>query len=146
MDDGSGGGVRHPAFPPALERFVELFNRGLYWDSHEALEVDWRRLDSDFYQGLILYASAFVHAQRGNRHGIRAQLDKAEERLHPYLPTYMGIDVAEIFTRARICREIVNANPGVERDAWSRLIPFPRLALAAERVRGDEPELEASAG
>jgi hypothetical protein len=135
-----------PAFPPSLRRFVELFNRGLYWESHEALEDDWRRLGSDFYQGLILYASAFVHAQRGNRHGILAQLDKAEERLHPYLPSYMGIDVAGIFTHAHVCREVMRANPGVDRHAWGRLIPSPRLALAVERVRGDEPELAASAG
>lgn len=135
-----------PAFPAALEHFVDLFNRGAYWESHEVLEDDWRRLGSGFYQGLILYASAFVHAQRGNRHGILAQLDKAEERLRPYLPGYMGIDVAGIFDHARICREVVAANPDVGRDAWERLIPFPRLALAAERVRGDEPELEASTG
>lgn len=135
-----------PAFPAALERFVELFNRGAFWESHEVLEDDWRRLDSDFYQGLILYASAFVHAQRGNRHGILAQLDKAEQRLRPYQREYLGIDVAGIFDHARLCREVVAANPDAARDAWKRLIPFPHLALSAERVGGDEPELKASTG
>lgn len=135
-----------PVLPASLVRFVELFNGGAFWESHEVLEDDWRRLESDFYQGLILYASAFVHAQRGNRHGILAQLDKAEERLRPYLPDYMGIDVAGILDHARNCREVLADNPDADRDAWQRLIPFPRLALAAERVRGDEPELEASSG
>lgn len=130
-------------FPPPLVRFVELFNRQDFWDSHEALEDAWRELDSDFFQGLILFASAFVHAQRGNRHGIGAQLEKAEERLRPYGSSYLGIDLAALLANAQTCREIVLANPNAAGADWRRLIPFPKILLDPSRVRGDEPEARA---
>ncbi len=128
-------------FPQALERFVDLFNREEFWASHEVLEDDWRRLGSDFYQGLILYASAFVHAVRGNPHGIVAQLDKAEDRLSRYSPTYLGVDVKALLEHALRCRRIVAQARRLPRDDWERRIPFPRLTLRSELVRGDEPEL-----
>ncbi len=56
---------RPAPFPTALEAFVELFNQEAFWESHEVLEGPWRETRSDFYHGLILYASAFVHVQRG---------------------------------------------------------------------------------
>jgi len=130
------------SFPRPLRRFVELFNRREFWNSHEVLEDPWRRRNSDFYQGLILYASAFVHAQRGNRHGILAQLEKTEQRLQPYAPYHLGVDVAAILRHAQRCREIVHSHPHASRDSWSDLIPFPILILEAALLRGDEPELQ----
>jgi predicted metal-dependent hydrolase len=56
--------------PSALRRFLELYGAARYWDSHEALEDEWRRTGSDFYQALILYASAWVHWKRGNAHTV----------------------------------------------------------------------------
>ncbi len=129
------------SFPTALERFVDLFNREEFWASHEVLEDDWRRVGSDFYQGLILYASAFVHAVRGNPHGIVAQLDKAEERLAQYSPSYLGVEVKALLEHAARCRRIVGEAGDLPRAEWERRIPFPRLRLRRELIRGDEPEL-----
>ena len=126
--------------PPALREFVELVNRGDYWESHEVLEGPWRENRSDFLQGLILYASAFVHAQRGNRHGIRAQLVKAREKLAGYPSAYLGVDVDAIRTHMRRCQAVVEAHPDAEPEEWPDLIPFPALELSLARVRGDEPE------
>ncbi|NIR42899.1 MAG: DUF309 domain-containing protein, partial [Gemmatimonadetes bacterium] len=125
--------------PAPLRRFVELFNRGEFWDSHEALEDEWRATGSEFYHGLILYASAFVHVARGNAHGITAQLDKAERALRDYPGGYLGVDVEEIRRHLGQCRRLVDEN----RDAedFEELIPIPRLALQCERIRGDEAEL-----
>ena len=130
--------------PPPLARFLELFRAGRYWDSHEALEDAWRRLDSDFYQGLILYASAFVHAGRDNRHGILAQLGKTRDALEPYRPAYLGLDVDAILEHAGRCRErVASREAPPEGEGWAETLPRrPRLAWSAERVRGDEPELE----
>lgn len=126
--------------PSALEEFVDLVNRGEYWESHEVLEGPWRENRSDFLQGLILYASAFVHAKRGNRHGISAQLAKAKEKLAPYPPAYLGVDLADIRGHIRRCREILDEHPDAKPEAWPDLIPFPELRLDSTRVRGDEPE------
>ncbi len=125
--------------PAPLRRFVELFNRGAFWASHEALEDEWRATGSDFYHGLILYASAFVHVARDNAHGIMAQLDKAERALRDYPERYLGVDVEEIRRHLGECRRLVEENRDAE--GFEDLIPIPRLALRPEWIRGDEAEL-----
>ena len=87
-----------------LTVFVRLFDQGLYWDSHEALEPAWRETRSDFYHGLILLASAYVHRDRGNPHGVGAQLDKAEPLLRRYGPRHMGVNVERLLEQARELR------------------------------------------
>lgn len=144
-ESGAGGPDRGGALPGPLLRFVELVERGEFWESHEALEDAWREEGSEFYHGLILYASAFVHARRGNRHGIVAQLEKTEAALAPFPSSYLGIDVEALLGHARRCRELVERHerpPGAA--SWEEAVPFPRLELDADRVRGDEPELGTS--
>jgi predicted metal-dependent hydrolase len=118
-----------PAVPQALEDFVDLFNKGAYWEAHEALELDWKRTRSDFYHGLILYASAWVHQDRGNPHGIQAQLAKAAPLLQEYARGYLGIDVSGILEQGR--------ELGAGRPAKA-----PMIITDLKLLRGDEPELE----
>ena len=132
--------LRGMSIPPALRDFVELVNRGEYWESHEVLEGPWREHRSDFLQGLILYASAFVHARRGNRHGIQAQLRKARDKLAGYPSAYLGVDVEALRGHMRRCQAVVEAHPDADPGDWPNLIPFPVLELSPARVRGDEPE------
>ena len=118
-----------PAVPPALEDFVDLFNKGAYWEAHEALEPDWKRTRSDFYHGLILYASAWVHHDRGNPHGIQAQLAKATPLLEEYSMGYLGIDVSGILKQGRALGD-------------GRAVSVPLIITDLRLLRGDEPELE----
>ena len=120
------------AFPAELRRFVALFNRGAFWESHEMLEGAWRATGSPFYQGLILYASAFVHVFRRNPHGVRAQLAKAEARLATYRPAYLGVDVDALFEAADAARR------ALDRGDVPRA---PRLKLDPARRSGTEAEL-----
>ncbi len=132
-------------FPGAFLEFVRLFNEGRYWDSHEALEDRWRATQSDFYQGLIIYASAFVHAGRGNPNGVEAQLEKALRYLEPYPDRYHGIDVGELRREAGRCLELVRGRRRGGEDepaaGWESLLPTPRLQPDEALIRGDEPEL-----
>ena len=133
---------RTPAdIDPGYARFLDLFNRGAFWDSHEALEVPWREHGSEFYHALILYASAFVHVNRGNRHGIVAQLGKAQPLFESRRPHYLGLDVDAILEHTAVCRHLVAENRDAPEEAWDVLIPSPRLKFDPGRVRGDEPEL-----
>jgi len=120
-------------------------NRGEYWESHEVLEDAWREGGSGLYHGLILYASAFVHARRGTPHGVAAQLAKAVEALAVYPSPYLGLDLDAIREHARRTRERVEARrEGREADRstdWAAVVELPRLVLDPGRVRGDEPEL-----
>ena len=136
-----GGGLNLQDLPQALHRFLELFNAGEYWESHEVLEGPWREGGSDFYQGLILYASAFVHAQRGNPRGVGAQLEKTERKLAGYRPYYMGVDVAAVLAHAARCRELVERRRDQDPSSWLGVANVPRLELDTRLVRGDEPEL-----
>lgn len=120
--------------PEPLLEFVARFNAREFWESHEVLEAPWRIGRSEFYHGLILYASAFVHAQRGNQRGVQAQLAKATRRLTPYRPAYLGLDVDAILTDAERCSQL--AASGVA-------IPLPTLHPAPALVQGNEPELRA---
>ena len=121
-----------PPLPRPFLDFLALFNRGAYWESHEALEGAWRSSRSGFYKGLILYASAFVHAERGNGAGTAAQLAKAVRELEPYRPRYLGLDVDAVLRHAARCRAAAAAG---EAPAPEPLRADPAL------VRGDEPEL-----
>lgn len=132
------------SFPPGLRAFVRLFNRGAFWESHEVLEDPWREGGSEFYHGLILFASAFVHVGRDNPHGIRAQLGKAERALEPYAPHYLGMDVAELLERCRRGRREVAEREPDPPDAWEGVVRPPRLILEPSLRRGDEPELGSS--
>ena len=137
---------RPAPFPTALEAFVELFNEEAFWESHEVLEGPWRENGSDFYHGLILYASAFVHVQRGNVHGILAQLKKAERYLQAYRPAYLGIDLEPLFLHSMVCQKAIREGPQVPATQWQEVIRFPRIQLQAEHFRGDEPELGEEGG
>jgi predicted metal-dependent hydrolase len=124
--------------PSALRRFLELYGTARYWDSHEALEGEWRRTGSDFYQALILYASAWVHWKRGNAHGVRAQLKKTLERLADYPTAYLGLDVAALREHCLAVRLEVAQNT----DNWPLRVAALPLLLSPDRLRGDEVEIE----
>lgn len=130
-----------PAPPPPLVQFLALYHDGDFWESHEVLEGPWRRHGSAFYQGLILYASAWVHWQRGNAHGVGAQLAKAGRRLSDHPAHYLGVDVGAIREHCRIVRGTLDTHP----DDWAgRIAPLP-LACHPTAIRGDEMELTAGA-
>lgn len=101
----------------ALLDFLSLFNRQKYWEAHEALEAEWRRTGSEFLHGLILYASAWVHVERGNAHGVLAQLTKAGTALEPYGPTQDGVNVEGILQTARAMRTALESDRN-----WPRLL------------------------
>lgn len=143
--EGTGPRKGTGRLPVPLREFLELFNRREYWDSHEALEDAWRRTGSEFYHGLILYASAFVHARRGNAHGVVAQLEKAERALGPYTPAHLGIDVDAILEHGVRCRALVGEARGSSGD-WEEQIRYPRIDPDPARIRGTEPELEDASG
>ncbi len=130
-----------PSVDPALFRFLDLFNEGRYWDSHEALEQPWRSTRSELYHALILFASAFVHVGRGNPHGITAQLAKAEPILETLRPRYLGLDIDAILQHSAACRQIVADHPNAQPHTWPHLTSAPTLTFDPALVRGTEPEL-----
>ena len=124
-----------PNIPPALTEFARLFNSGAFWEGHEILEVPWKESRSDFYHGLILLASAFVHRDRRNVHGVIAQLDKAQPILQRFWPSYAGVDVDQVM---RMVTDLRTLAAGGFLEAGGTV----QLSLDPALVRGDEPELD----
>ncbi len=82
-----------------LARGASLFNRGLYWEAHEAWEELWLRLEDEpklFVQGLIQVAAAghkaFVQGQPG---GCVKLLTTALEKLDRAPPDFMGVETRQ---------------------------------------------------
>ena len=92
-----------PEPPSELAVAVAEFNSGQFWQCPETLEGIWipegypLRL---FYHGLIKAAVGMLHLQGRNRRGARLKLGEALYTLAPFVPEFMGIDVARLQTKA----------------------------------------------
>ena len=80
-----------------LARGASHFDAGRFWDAHEEWEGLWQaepRPIRSFYQGLILIAAGLHHWTRTHRpRGVQLKLAQGVERLDPYRPRYLGVDV-----------------------------------------------------
>lgn len=128
-------------WPGPLLRFVELFNQGDFWESHEVLEAPWREHRSGFYKALILLASAYVHVQRGNARGVVAQMRKAERAFAPYRPGYLGFGVDALIREAEAARGVLRDHAEGRVEHWREQLHAPILEPDAAAVRGTEREL-----
>ncbi len=82
-----------------LQRGIDLFNHGSYFEAHEAWEQAWLRSTGEeklFFQGLIQAAAAMLHAQRGNPDGCRRLWEKAASKLTPLPGEFGAIALAEL--------------------------------------------------
>ncbi|MDH3521843.1 MAG: DUF309 domain-containing protein [Myxococcales bacterium] len=130
--------------PAEYRQFLLGFARGEYWASHELLEQAWRRTGSEYYHGLILLASAFVHVERRNVHGVGAQLDKAITSLSGYRPHYLGLDVGRLVDLLIQVRSILDDAAAGEPDRWASSIEAPPLQVEDRLIRGTEPEMRSA--
>ncbi len=63
---------------------IDLFNRGYYWEAHEAWEGLWHACGrtggtADFLKGLIALAAAAVKLRAGRERGVRQHAARAQE-------------------------------------------------------------------
>ncbi len=115
-----------PELHPIMRRGIDLFNRGEFFDCHEALEEIWtpargpKRL---FLQALIHFAVGFYHHQRKNREGAERQLRKGLKKIGAYLPEFEGVDTARL--RAQVERRLQT----IERGGQVR--NFPKIQMTS---------------
>jgi predicted metal-dependent hydrolase len=85
-----------------LERGIDLFNSGRYWDAHEAWEHAWmpdrKGPDAGFYKGLIQVAAGCLHYGRRNRRGTMNKWGSGADYLRPYLPEHLGVRLLPLVT------------------------------------------------
>jgi uncharacterized protein len=86
-----------------IEAF-DQFNRGLYWEQHETLEMVWRsETDAsirNFYKGVIQVGVGFHHLTKRNYAGVMKVLARGINYLKAYVPECCGVDVARLMLEA----------------------------------------------
>jgi predicted metal-dependent hydrolase len=96
---------------PGLARGVELFNRGEFWEAHEAWEETWmphrRRPGSELFKGLIQCAAGFHHYARRNRSGALLKWRTGADILRSFLPAAHGLELASLVDYVDRCHEAV---------------------------------------
>jgi predicted metal-dependent hydrolase len=103
---------------------IELFNRGRFFDCHEALEEVWLELSGDrkqFLQGLIQLAVAFHHLRNGNRVGAGRLLAAAVKKLALESPERQWIDVDALQAAVRPVGEQITAGESAERASLPQI-------------------------
>lgn len=111
----------------AAESYAEgiaLFNRGRFFECHEAWEEAWKRSQGGeklYYQGLIQAAVAILHAQRGNLKGAETLYAKARAKLDPLPEQHKGVALGDLRRRLQRFFAAVLSQPA------RPLPPPPRL-------------------
>jgi len=128
-----------PGWPSGYYDFIALFNAGMHYECHETLEAVWldtRGPERNFYQGLIHVATAFHHVSRGNMKGARLLLRSGHDLLAPYPDGYMSFPLAVFRTMCESWFPVVDA-------AWRRkaavgLDAAPILHVELKELTTDE--------
>lgn len=103
---------------------IELFNRGRFFDCHEALEEVWLEFSGErkkFLQGLIQLTVALHHLGNGNRVGAGRLLAAAIEKLALDSPERALIDVDALLAAVRPLGEQIAAGESAEQA------PLPQI-------------------
>lgn len=82
-----------------FEEGVALFNRGAFWESHEAWECVWNRHSQPsrvFFQAMIQVAAAYHQLGRGIHHGVLKHFRNASTKLDPFPSVFLGVDLRPI--------------------------------------------------
>jgi uncharacterized protein len=103
--DAALGGMSAAALEHA-RRGVALYNAGMFWQAHEALEIVWRQSqppERSLWQGLIQAAAAMLHRERGNRHGLEVQGHAAMARLQGGAPDAFPVETVRFLQGLAAC-------------------------------------------
>ncbi len=116
-----------------LSEGILLFNRGKFFEAHEALEALWLKVGGDekiFLHGLIQVAAAFHHYQRQNRAGFRSLLEKGWGKLDRFGKSRDGLDLATLRRQLQRWRDYLG-DP--RSKSLSAPPPVPRIKKAGKR-------------
>jgi predicted metal-dependent hydrolase len=84
---------------PRLQKGIDEFNQQLFFECHETLEEIWLEEHSDdrrFYQGVIQIAAGYFKWQQNVPAGALKLWRMGLEKLEPYGPVHLGVDLASL--------------------------------------------------
>lgn len=86
---------------PRFIKGIEEFNSGQFFECHETLEEIWleeRGEERQFYQGIIQIAAGYYKLEQGVPAGALKLWRTGIEKLQPYSPVYLGVNVDALMT------------------------------------------------
>lgn len=113
-----------PQDDPRFLKGIEEFNQGLFFECHETLEEIWledQSEDRKFYQALIQIAAGYFKLQQGVPAGAFKLWNTGLEKIGPYGPVYLGIDVDGLSEAVR--RDLAALEDNRENDEPLVVIP-----------------------
>jgi predicted metal-dependent hydrolase len=85
---------------PHYLAYFDLFNRGLFYEAHDVLEILWlpqrKAPKGDFYKGLIQLAGAFVHLQKNRLKPAAALLKLTRTNLKKFGDSYEELGLSAV--------------------------------------------------
>jgi predicted metal-dependent hydrolase len=119
--------------PDGVQRGIEEFNAGQYFEQHETLELVWRaelRPIRDLYRGVLQIGVGCLQVERGNAVGALKMIDRAVKWLQPFRPTCQGIDVDRLLADVARLREEIERVGANQVDRVDRRL-FPKVRLTS---------------
>jgi len=112
--------------------FFRCFNQGLYFEAHDVLEELWLAegktgADYAFHKGLIQWAGAFVHLQKGRLRPAIALFDLAAANLARYPNPHRRLDLTAALEDIRSWRQATESSDMLDNLLSRR--PPPRITL-----------------
>lgn len=89
---------------PRFHKGIDEFNERLFFECHETLEEIWLEdhgEDRKFYQGLIQIAAGYFKLEQGVPAGALKLWRTGIEKLEPYAPVFLDIDVDGLLQAVR---------------------------------------------
>jgi len=110
-----------------------LFNRGDFFEAHEAWEELWMDMagpDKCFYQGLIQAAVGLCHFCNGNVRGALKLYHSSRDYMRRYPSPHLGMDTAALWRQMEQCFAALLAAPEPDRTIEPEQDLLPTIALA----------------
>ena len=85
--------------PPKAIEGLELFNRGRYWEAHEALEAAWRAETGpvrELYRGVLQAGVVYLHITRQNYAGAMKVYRRSQKWLTIWPDICRGIAIGQL--------------------------------------------------
>lgn len=112
LPDGAAARAAEGDLPDHARRGIDLFNRGEYFEAHEALELAWNEEAGparELYRGILQIAVAYLQVTRRNYNGAIKMFLRARQWLDPLPPVSQGVDVATLRRDAAGVRRALEA-------------------------------------
>ena len=113
---------------PRFLKGIEEFNQALFFECHETLEEIWLEdhgEDRKFYQAIIQIAAAYFKLQQGVPAGALKLWRTGLEKLEPYGPVYLGVNVEPLASAVKDHLARLEADP--QNNGASLLLSPPTI-------------------